>query len=197
MDKHDALLVIDVQNDFCPGGALAVSGGDGVVPVLNQYIREFRQTGLLVIFSRDWHPQKTTHFKEFGGIWPRHCIQGTKGAEFHPDLNVPDNAIIVTKGNDPDSDDYSAFQAVTEDGHGLGDMLREMGIKRILVGGLATDYCVKESALSGINEGFDVVLLEDAIKGVDINPGDSVKAIDEMHKAGAKSLTLDSLRLKT
>ncbi len=197
MDNRDmdtALIVVDVQNDFCPGGALPVPGGDLIVPVINQYMKEFIDKGLPVILTRDWHPGKTSHFKEGGGIWPPHCVQGTQGAEFHPDLHVPDKAIVISKGTDAESNDYSAFQAETDDGEPLGKLLRQLGVRRILVGGLATDYCVKESVLSGIKEGFEVAFLEDAIGGVDLEAGDSKRAVHEMLAAGATKLDLVSLR---
>jgi nicotinamidase/pyrazinamidase len=193
MDKDTALIVVDVQNDFCPGGALAVPDGNSIVPVINQYMNEFARMGRPVILTRDWHPEKTTHFIAGGGIWAAHCIQGTHGAEFHPGLKVPDSAIIVSKGTGATSDDYSAFHAKTDGGETLGEILNKLGIKRIMVGGLATDYCVKESALSGIKEGFTVQFLEDAIAGVDINPGDSDRAIDEMITVGAKKMTIKRL----
>lgn len=193
MDKTSALLIVDVQNDFCPGGALAVPEGDKVVPVLNRYMALFATNGLPVIASRDWHPPETTHFKEFGGIWPPHCVQGTKGAEFHPGLRLPPEAVIITKGSDPKRDDYSAFHAATDGGEQLEDFLRGHGAGRLFVGGLATDYCVKESVLEGLKRGFAVFLLLDAIAGVDLSPGDSERAVSEMLAAGAREATLEDM----
>lgn len=186
MQRKDALVVVDVQNDFCPGGALPVAEGDKVVPVLNRYIEDFKAANLPVLATRDWHPQKTSHFKSYGGVWPSHCVQGTKGAVFHPELKLPPDAVIVSKGMGSDEDSYSGFQGRDETGVGLSDLLRRMGVERIFVGGLATDYCVKHTVLDGLKEGFKVVLLEDAIRGVDLQPGDSERAIAEMVRAGAE-----------
>lgn len=186
MQRKDALVVVDVQNDFCPGGALPVTEGDRVVPVLNRRIEEFKAANLLILATRDWHPEKTSHFKSYGGVWPSHCVQGTKGAAFHPELKLPPDAVIVSKGTGADEDSYSGFQGRDERGIGLSDLLRTMGVERIFVGGLATDYCVKHTVLDGLKEGFKVVLLEDAIRGVDLQPGDSERAITEMVRAGVK-----------
>jgi nicotinamidase/pyrazinamidase len=185
MQGKDALVIVDVQNDFCPGGALAVAGGDEVIPRLNGYIEKFTNAGLPVFATRDWHPEKTIHFKAYGGQWPPHCIQGTTGAEFRSDLRLPASAVIVTTGAAPDEDGYSGF-----DGRGAGgtleEMLRKAGVERIFVGGLATDYCVKHTVLDGLKRGFQVVWLEDASRGVDVEPGDSARAAAEMIAGGAK-----------
>jgi nicotinamidase/pyrazinamidase len=181
----DALVIVDVQNDFCPGGALAVRDGDQVVSVLNGVIGGFEQAGLPVIATRDWHPERTTHFVTHGGKWPPHCVQGTHGAEFHRDLNLG-RAVIVSKGMEEDADSYSGFDGVDRRGVRLADLLREQGVERLVVGGLATDYCVKQTALDGLQQGFDVVVLEDAVRGVDLKPDDARRAIDEMKRAGAK-----------
>ena len=181
----DALIVVDVQNDFCPGGSLPVTEGDKVVPILNRYIKKFADLGLPIFATRDWHPQKTRHFNTDGGPWPPHCIQGTDGGNFHPRLTLGDDAIIVSKGMSPDADSYSGFQAVDGNNIQLAELLRERGVERIFVGGLATDYCVKATVLDGLNEGFQVVLLEDAVRGVNLKPDDSVRAIEEMARAGA------------
>ncbi|OGQ49851.1 MAG: nicotinamidase [Deltaproteobacteria bacterium RIFCSPLOWO2_02_FULL_57_26] len=186
MQRKDALVVIDVQNDFCSGGSLAVTDGDKVVPVLNRYIERFKAANLPILATRDWHPEKTSHFKVYGGVWPVHCVQGTKGAEFHPDLRLPSEAVIVSAGMGADEDGYSGFQGRNHRGVKLSDLLRGMGVERIFVGGLATDYCVKHTVLDGLKEGFKVVLLEDAIRGVDLQPGDSERAIAEMVRAGAE-----------
>lgn len=193
MEKGSALLIVDVQNDFCPGGSLPVPDGDGVVPVLNRYIELFRTKGLTVFASRDWHPERTSHFKLYGGIWPVHCVQGSDGAGFHPDLRLLPNTVILSKGMDPQKDDYSAFQGVDDRGRPFPDILRELGITRLYVGGLATDYCVKESVLEGLRHGLAVTLLEDAVRGVDLQPGDSKRAVAEMVRAGADTATLATL----
>jgi nicotinamidase/pyrazinamidase len=176
---------VDVQNDFCPGGALAVQNGDEVVPVLNRYTGKFRLTGLPIFATRDWHPAKTSHFKIYGGIWPVHCVQGTHGAEFHPDLTLTKETIIVSAGMGSDEDGYSGFLGRDEAGRSLATLLRDRGVDRLYIGGLATDYCVKHTVLDGIRQGFQVVLIRDAVRGVNLNPQDSERAVEEMTAAGA------------
>jgi nicotinamidase/pyrazinamidase len=188
MKGKDALLIIDVQNDFCPGGALAVADGDQVVPALNRYIEKFRQRKLPILATRDWHPAKTRHFKAFGGQWPPHCIQGSKGAEFRSDLHLPADAVVVSAGMSPDEEGYSGFEGRDERGIALADLLRRLGIERIYVGGLATDYCVKHTVLDGVKHGFQVVLLEDASRGVNLKAGDAERAVAEMMEAGAEKI---------
>src|SRR5438034_3027413 len=139
----DALLVVDVQNDFCPGGSLAVAGGDEVVPVLNEYAATFAAAGRPVIADRDYHPGRTTHFVQFGGAWPPHCVQGTPGAEYHPDLKLPPGTVQVFKGMGAEEDAYSVFQGRDEAGRSLTALLGEHKIRKLYVGGLATDYCVR------------------------------------------------------
>lgn len=190
MEKSAALLIVDLQNDFCPGGGLPVPEGDTVVPVLNRYIELFRGRSLPIFASRDWHPPTTSHFRDYGGIWPVHCVRETEGARFHSALRLPVDAIVISKGMDPSRDDYSAFQARTESGVPFPAVLREMGINSLYVGGLATDYCVKESVMEGLRHGLSIVLLEDASRGVDLNPGDSARAVEEMVRAGARRTTL-------
>jgi nicotinamidase/pyrazinamidase len=190
---RDALVIVDVQNDFCPGGALGVPGGDAVVPVLNQYALRFAAAGAPIFASRDWHPPRTSHFKADGGVWPPHCVQGTAGAEFHRQLALPADAAIVSKGMDPNEDGYSCFQAETGDGMPFAAALGELGVGRLFVGGLATDYCVKSTVVDGVREGFEVVVLADAIAAVDLTPGDGAKALDEMRAAGATMVRLAEL----
>lgn len=194
MKTASALLIIDVQNDFCPGGSLPVREGDRVVPVFNRYIELFREWKLPVFASRDWHPAITSHFRDFGGIWPAHCVQGSEGARFHRDLALPEETIVISKGLDPNRDDYSAFQAATESGMTFPAQLEAMAINKLYVGGLATDYCVKESVLDGVRHGLEMILLEDAVRGVDLNPGDSAKAIEEMVRAGAVLMNFSKMR---
>jgi nicotinamidase/pyrazinamidase len=181
---EDALIIVDVQNDFCPGGALAVSGGDQVIAPLNRLGAEFERAGLPVIVTRDWHPQQTTHFNTQGGQWPPHCVQRTRGAEFHPALAIPESALVVSKGAEANADSYSGFDAVDGAGVGLATLLRDRGVRRLFIGGLATDYCVRQTALDALREGFDVIILEDAVRGVDLRPGDSQRALDEIRRAG-------------
>jgi len=183
---RSALLVVDVQKDFCPGGALAVPGGDRVVPALNRHIAEATARDRPVYASRDWHPPVTRHFQPYGGEWPPHCVQHSEGASFHPDLRLPDSAIIVSKGQAADSHGYSALEGYTPDGRTLLDELRERQIDHLYVGGLATDYCVKHSVLDAVRAGMKVTLLIDSIAGVDVEPGDSTHAIAEMQAAGAE-----------
>ena len=183
---RSVLLIVDVQKDFCPGGALAVPGGDRVVPVLNRYIAEATARGVPVYASRDWHPAVTRHFQAYGGEWPPHCVQNTEGATFHPDLRLPASAVVVTKGESPDHPGYSALGGHTPDGRTLAETLRDGKIDRLYVGGLATDYCVKQSVLDARHMGLKVTVLADAIAGVDVQPGDSTRAIEEMRAAGAE-----------
>ena len=188
MEKKAALVVVDVQNDFCPGGSLAVAEGDQVALALNRYITRFAAAGLPIIATRDWHPAQTSHFKDFGGIWPVHCVQNTLGAEFHPFLQLGASAIVVSKGTAANVDSYSGFDAFDAQGTALAALLRERGVEQIFVGGLATDYCVKQTVLDGVKQGFAVVLLMDAIRGVELAPGDSTRALEEMHRAGARAI---------
>jgi nicotinamidase/pyrazinamidase len=186
MQGRDALVIIDVQNDFCPGGALAVTHGDQVVPALNRYIDQFKRANLPIIATRDWHPEKTRHFKPYGGLWPPHCIQGSKGADFHADLALPAGTVIVSSGMGPDEEGYSGFEGRDDQGATLADVLRAHAVERIFVGGLATDYCVKHTVLDGLKQGFKVTVLKNAIRGVNLNPDDSERAIAEMRHAGAE-----------
>ena len=179
LQPGDALLIVDVQNDFCPGGALAVPEGDAIIPVLNQWIAEAEAQRIPVFASRDWHPQNHISFKSRGGIWPPHCVQGTRGAAFHPDLRLPRDAEIVSKAEDPDKDSYSAFG-----GTNLAERLRRAGVKNLWVGGLAEDYCVRASALDAIKEGFNVHVIRDATRAVNVRPGDGQRALDEIRRAG-------------
>ena len=175
-----ALIIVDVQNDFCPGGTLAVKDGDQVVVPLNKLIREFEKTGEPIFKSRDWHPATTKHFRNFGGVWPVHCVQNTRGAEFHPDLIDSDHITIISKGLG-DEDRYSAF-----DGTVLKALLRELGVEELVVGGLATDYCVKHTVLDALKNGFKVKAVSEAMRAVELEPGDGGKAIEEMKAAGAE-----------
>ncbi len=192
----EALLIVDFQNDFCPGGALPVAGGDRVAAPLNALAQGFE----LVIATRDWHPPDHGSFVgaevdpaawrgiDPPGIWPVHCVQGTPGAELHRDLRRDLVDLVVDKAQDPASQGYSAFQDT-----GLADLLRERGVDHLVVGGLATDYCVRTSVLDAIREGFRVTVVEDAIRGIDAEPGDSARAIEEMREAGAEIETSAAL----
>lgn len=188
-----ALLVVDVQNDFCPGGALPVENGDRVVPVLNEYARRVAANGGPVYLSRDWHPPETHHFKAAGGPWPPHCVRDTAGAAFHPDLEPPAGATVITKGDNALDDGYSAFEGHDEAGADLASALRSDGVSTLLVGGLATDYCVRASVIDALENGFEAVLLLDAIRGIDAKQGDVARALDEMLRAGATTATLETI----
>lgn len=181
-----ALLVVDVQNDFCPGGSLAVRRADDVVPKLNKVIEAFHKAGLPIFYSRDWHPRNHMSFKDQGGIWPSHCVKGTSGARFHPNLEITRGARIISKATTQDFEAYSAFQ-----GTNLEKQLKSLGVDDVVLGGLTTDYCVKESSIDGLKAGFRVAVLKDCIKGVELKKGDSAAALKEVRKRGATLLTSD------
>lgn len=192
-EPDSALVVIDVQRDFCPGGSLAVEDGDRVVAPLNAVAARFAADGRPVFATRDWHPRRTVHFQEFGGPWPPHCVQGTPGAEFHPDLSLPTGTVVVSSGMREDEDGYSAFDARDDAGREVADLLRDRGVRRLYVGGLATDYCVKASVLDARKLGFEVTVLEDAVRAVNLQPGDGERALAEMREAGAQVATSASV----
>jgi nicotinamidase/pyrazinamidase len=185
-----ALLVVDLQRDFCSGGALPVKNGDQVVPEINRIIDAFDRHGLPIFFTRDWHPPNHVSFKSQGGNWPPHCVQGSTGAEFHPALRIPLRAAIISKGDVPEEEAYSGFQ-----GTDLETRLRKLGIEEIILCGLTTDYCVKESALDALRAGFKVSVIRDCIRAVDVKPGDGAMALSAMKKAGAK-ITVSSSVVK-
>lgn len=178
MRSGDALLLIDVQNDFCPGGALPIEEGDRVVPVLNRWLRAARERGIPVYASRDWHPRGHLSFVEAGGQWPAHCVQDTEGAAFHADLELPADVVLVAKGMRFDIDQYSAFNET-----GLEERLRGDGVRRLWVGGLALDVCVRATVLDALRAGLEVRVLVDATRPVAAEEGRS--ALDEMESAGA------------
>ena len=184
----DALLIVDVQNDFLPGGSLAVSQGDAVVPVLNRYIDAFEAKGLPIIATRDWHPRAHCSFGEQGGPWPPHCVAGTHGAAFAAALRLPAVAMVISKATTPDKDAYSGFE-----GTDLDQRLRGIGIRRLFVGGLATDYCVLNTVRDSLRLGYAVCLLSDAIRAVDVQPGDGQRAEADMLELGAQRMTLEGL----
>ncbi|MBO3842547.1 MAG: nicotinamidase [Candidatus Brockarchaeota archaeon] len=188
LTSRSALVIVDVQNDFLPGGALAVPGGDSVIEPLNKYIGLFTERGLPVFATRDWHPRQHASFREKGGPWPPHCVQNTWGAEISSMLNLPSSARIVDKAFSPDRDAYSGFHETV-----LSLELHRLGVKRLFIGGLATDYCVKATVLDALDIGFETVLLLDAVKGVDVTPGDSEKAVREMVSKGAIGVTLSDI----
>lgn len=184
-----ALLMVDPQNDFCPGGSLAVKDGDQVMEPLNRMMAYARKGDWILAASRDWHPKKTNHFKK----WPPHCVKNTNGAKFHPALKVTKAVMVFSKGTLKNQDAYSAFDGHSDPGEALADYLKSYGVNEVYIGGLATDYCVRASALSAIKEGFRVYLLLDACRAVDIKPGDGDRAIEEMKKAGAILTTTEKV----
>jgi nicotinamidase/pyrazinamidase len=185
----DALILVDVQNDFLPGGALAVPNGDQVVPVLNEYIERFLAKKLPIFATRDWHPPDHCSFQPQGGPWPPHCIAGSLGAQFAPGLKLPENTQVISKATDPKREAYSGF-----DGTDLEQKLRQLGIRRLFIGGLATDYCVLNTVKDACRLGFEVFVLTDAVRAVNVHPGDEQKALDEMQRQGARFITLKDLR---
>jgi len=180
-----ALMIVDVQKDFCPGGALAAPGGDAIVPAINRHIADAQKRGYPVYATRDWHPRITSHFKAYGGEWPPHCIQNSPGAKFHQDLKLPADAVIISKGDDDDQPGYSAFDGHTPDGRALIADLHDRHVDRLFVAGIATDYCVLKTVLDARHSGIAVTVLDDAVTGIDVNPGDAAHAIEEMTSAGA------------
>ena len=189
LTRRDALIVVDVQRDFLPGAALPVPEGDKVIEPLNEYIALFTSKGLPIFATRDWHPENHMSFKENGGLWPPHCIQQSKGAKFPQELKLPPDAFLINKGDRPELEAYSGFQGTL-----LDSLLKERGVRRVFVGGLATDYCVKNTVLGALNLGYTAFLLLDATRGVDLNPGDVERAVDEMLEWGAIALTLKEVR---
>ena len=180
LEPGDALIVVDVQNDFCPGGALPVPDGDAVVPLLNDWIARAAAGGAPVFASRDWHPPGHCSFAPQGGPWPEHCVQETHGAAFHEGLALPDGAVVVTKGEALERDAYSAFE-----GTGLAEELRRRGVRRLWIGGLALDYCVKATVLDALRGGFETHLLLAASRPVDVEAGDGARAAAALRDAGA------------
>ena len=191
-----AVLAVDVQRDFCAGGALAVPDGDQVVPALNRLLEQARRSGRRVYATRDWHPPDSRHFLTGGGRWPVHCVAGTDGARFHRDLHLPEDVVVVSKGTHPNADGYSAFDGRLADGTPLNQDLDRHGITRLVVGGLATDYCVQASVLDALRQGAHVTLLTDAIAAVDLEPGDGARAVEAMRAAGAELGRTIGLRLE-
>jgi nicotinamidase/pyrazinamidase len=177
----DALLIVDIQNDFCPGGALAVPEGDQIIPELNKRMAEAARLKIPIFAGRDWHPAGHISFEHRGGIWPVHCVQGSRGAEFHPDLKLPEGAIVVSKATNLDQDSYSTFGDTD-----LADRLRAMGIKRVWIGGLALDYCVKETALDARRLGLEVRVITSATRAVNVRPDDGAAALAQMGAAGVQ-----------
>jgi nicotinamidase/pyrazinamidase len=176
----DALLIIDFQNDFTPGGALAVEEGDRI----GEPIRALAPRYDVIAATRDWHPPDHASFAEQGGPWPVHCVAGTHGADLHEAMDGIELDALVDVGRERDDEGYSGFEKSD-----LAEILRSKGVDRVAICGLATDYCVRASAIDACNEGFDVTLVSDAVRGVEVEPGDSERAIEDMRAAGAKVAT--------
>lgn len=187
MNRNDALIVTDIQVDFLPGGALPVADGDKVIPILNEYIKIFKNANLKIFATRDWHPPNHISFKQQGGPWPPHCIQNSEGANFSILLKLPSNFALISKATDPEKEAYSAFE-----GTDLAKQLKETGISRIFVGGLTTDYCIKNTVLDALKLDLDVVWLSDASLGINVEPGDVERAIKEMIESGAEQASLEN-----
>lgn len=187
-EAGDALIVVDMQNDFLPGGRLPVPRGDEVVPVLKRVLAAFVRARLPVFATRDWHPANHCSFREQGGPWPPHCVQGSPGARFAPGLGLPPDAVTVSTADTPEREAYSSF-----DGTDLARRLRAAGVRRLWVGGLATDYCVLCTVRDARAAGFEVLLLTDAVRAIDVQPGDGERAVEEMRRAGAVTVTSEEL----
>ena len=187
--QSSALILVDIQNDFCPGGALAVAGGDQIIEAVNHLMPEFP----LVISTQDWHPADHVSFKARGGPWPPHCVQGTEGAELHKALNRESISHYFRKASSPDKDAYSEFEGTDEAGRTLDEALKSHAVKRIYVVGLATDYCVKATVLDGLRHGYEVYAVTDAMRAVNVDPDDGARALREMESAGARLVTSDQI----
>ena len=188
LDGRDVLLIIDVQNDFLPGGALAVPHADSIVPILNRYIELFSRQHVPIIATRDWHPLNHSSFSANGGMWPTHCVQNTFGAEFSAQLALPTEVVVIDKGTAIDDAGYSGFEQPQ-----LQSTLEHFRCRRIFIGGLATDYCVLQTAAAACRAGYKVVLLSDAMRAVDVKPGDGERALAQLQQLGAISITLVAL----
>lgn len=188
LQTGDALIAVDVQNDFLPGGSLAVPAGDAVVPAINRYVAAFAARALPVFATRDWHPPNHCSFKAQGGIWPPHCVAATRGAEFASGLALPPAAVIISKAATVEADAYSGFG-----GTDLAARLRAGGVTRLFIGGLATDYCVLNTVKDALAEGFEVLLLADAIRAVEVKAGDGARAQGEMQQLGARPVRYEDL----
>jgi nicotinamidase/pyrazinamidase len=182
-DPRTALLAVDVQADFLPGGSLGVPDGESVIAPL----RSLALRADLVIATRDHHPPGHISFTSRGGPWPAHCVIGTGGARIHPEIDAVAD-IVVSKGRDPDREAYSGF-----DGTGLAMMLRSLGVERVIIGGLATDYCVRATALAAVDAGFQTAVVRDAVRAVGVKPGDGTRALEEMARAGVSIVSLAEL----
>lgn len=176
----EALIIVDMQRDFMPGGTLPVPDGDKIIPTIEELIKKFKRKNALIVATRDWHPPNHISFRERGGLWPKHCVQNTKGAEIV--VKLPENAIIISKADEPDKEAYSGFE-----GTNLAEILQEKGVKRVYICGVATEYCVRATALDALKHGFEAYLIRNAIKG--IRPEDEEKALRELKEKGVKIIS--------
>jgi nicotinamidase/pyrazinamidase len=190
--EGSALVIVDFQKDFTPGGSLAVGGGDSIADNINLLISEFAKKGLPIMLTRDWHPKDHCSFKENGGIWSAHCVQNTEGAKFHERMNIPEEAVIIDKGTDPKKEAYSGFSNPI-----MLEALKEKGVNKVFVCGLATDYCVKNTADDALKLKFETVIVTDCIKGVDVNRGDSERALEYLRSEGAKETRTNEIITQT
>lgn len=183
-----ALIVVDVQNDFCPGGSLAVKDGDKIIPYINSLIKYYTQKEIPVFYTKDWHPPNHFSFKENGGIWPKHCVAGTYGAELHKDLVTPPKVQVILKAENPNTDAYSGFESTN-----LNLKLKKLHIDKLVIVGLATDYCVKNTVLDALKHGYITWVVKEGIKAVNVNPGDEAEAIKEMTSNGAEIIEVSRI----
>jgi nicotinamidase/pyrazinamidase len=184
----DAFVLVDLQRDFLPGGALGVKEADRIVPLLSRYARRAAEKGVPIFLTRDWHPPHHSSFAERGGPWPQHCVAGTSGAEFAHGFEIPEGSVIVSKGAELDRDAYSGFE-----GTDLDRRLKDLGVERLVVGGVATDYCVLATVRDALAKGYHVTVLTDAIRAVEVEPGDGARALAEMIHRGARIQELGEL----
>lgn len=189
----DALIVVDLQNDFCEGGSLAVNGASLIVPLINGILGKFHT----VVFTRDWHPPDHCSFSDnpgyVDGSWPPHCVQHTPGAAFHPELSVPRNAVVISKGASANQEAYSGFEGTSAHGESLAELFAKRGVQRVFVCGLATDYCVRATAIDSVGLGYETILIEDACRAVDNPPGTGHRAVDDMARHGVRVSSVESI----
>lgn len=188
--KRKALLLVDVQSDFFPGGDLPAPCADTIIEPVNRLIEMTRRNSLPVFATRDWHPENHCSFKEQGGPWPRHCVQGSEGAAFHPRIKMPPDVTVISTADTPDEEAYSGFK-----GTDLFRLLKDRDVSTLIVGGLVTEVCVKETVLDALERGFDVIVIEEAISAIDASPGDGENAIKEMKHNGASIISIEELKL--
>jgi nicotinamidase/pyrazinamidase len=193
LKRGDALIVVDLQNDFLPGGALAVPEGDRIISPLNDIIKIFQDKNLPLFFTRDWHPPHHSSFLESGGNWPVHCVKDTNGAAFAAGLTIPVSASIISKASEPDTDEYSGLMGFDDDGNRLDEILKRETIRRVVIGGLATDYCVLNTVLDALDLGCEVYVVTDGVRAVNVKPDDGTRAMQDMTDKGARFVSSESI----